>query len=806
MVEEFTDMLETTLSSKEVGDNAISAKANMDRASKGNNVEYILDGAPKPQKKDMQPYTIYVYKDAEGEIYVDSKNSKGPENLKVALNTKKDLEAIKQDANERLARDPKTEGLKGEELKKHISKEISKHVDAAELAAKNRIDNIKKRLSDINHAEGHPLGSKETDLADIRAITAVAIDKKLVTRTYRQAREEMLEGATRGAVALANKIAKNTPDIVKSGVRETAALVSIPINTGIAIALGGEKTIALDKNTIVGGFVSGLTNKTKAGWDAAKESKTAAIRIPVKLMDTAANAVHTVTNSKQLGRTIGVVAAAAVVSIPGIGWVAGGVMAAQTIAGARSELEREGIDIKKRQLTDLVAASHQKQEILKSIDNPKGVDLHAVLQLSNSALRETPKPTSMYYRAAGTSMSAELKTIASVSTNAISMGIDAATGNAPALALKTSVAVSGAVSGFSAQVNEDEAKRQLNAEIKKLEAIAPEAKDNKGLAQRSKEALIEVKALELAANSPGFKDALDKGESKKIGEVFESIKLRAAKECEKEWQIEADAKSRSAKDPKFREAVEEARGKGPHSHEVMELKEKFEVHQKAAETAYENEKKGRIEREANRTAAKDPEYKELVKNAKGKGEKSPEVQARESKLADHRIIATSREATAVTRPKTWLSAITKPSNIYHNKSGIITNTLASISRSTNKELFAERTQYADVAVKNSLAKNAEYMAKHDIVDKQSFGGESRVAERKEAHAKEQAHAHTQAQAKAQQAPALSTPPEKTKTISEHISNFAMRMQDKFTAVMGASKGAYTSVPSTKVRDKGIGGR
>ncbi len=301
MVVDVAGVLETISSTGDLRDDNATKKIRMDKATKGNNVEYILDGAKVPLKKEMQPHTVYVYKDAEGDIYLTSKKNKTPEKLGKDSNSK----AIEKDAQERF----NTQGKHS----KTPNSNIEEHRKAATEAANNRIDAIKNRLSDINHAEQNPLGTKERDLADLRAITAAAVEKGLIAQTYRQSRAAMIEGVASGAVKIANAVAKGTPEPVKRSIRETAALVSVPVNMAIGVVFGGEKAPGFDKATTIGSAADKVANRAQATWEAMKTSEFTALRQPVKALDIAANAVHTAVNSKALGRTVGVVIAAATV-------------------------------------------------------------------------------------------------------------------------------------------------------------------------------------------------------------------------------------------------------------------------------------------------------------------------------------------------------------------------------------------------------------------------------------------------------------------------------------------------------------
>ncbi|MEK6733696.1 MAG: hypothetical protein AABY27_01140 [Pseudomonadota bacterium] len=541
------DAIEKILAMGEISE-GMEAKVEVSRISRGNNLCILLEGEPFPSKQEMEPYTLYVYKDENGKLFVDTKeNNDLPKEINIFLDT-------------------------------------------------DTINRIKTRMGNLAHAEHEPLGSKQEDVRDIETIFIAAEKNNLVKRTYRQAaidNTKYISDNISNFASTADKALFGAPSIFFKQI--AIPTVVFGANLVITAAFGSKRNIPFPKDSYLGKYINSageLINKT---WKQVKDNKY--IGLPFQAVDGLFSGIHGVTNSRAFSRFIGFAAILAGVGAATIATggtilaVGAAAMTGLTISGTIAEVRRMRLESKHRHLNDLIAHSHVKQQVLSKLQqkNPKAIDLEKILNLSNSNLRTTAKPKNINYKVTETGLGAERQAISHALAQGAALAADAVSGNMIGLATKAVTTTSDSVSSAINKIKEDDIRHSIRQSINRLEEIAPDG-SNKDLKANARRAIIEAKALEIAHNDAPFMEALGIGDEVKLQEHFERCKKQAEQEWGKEAQIEVRANQKAKNDKEFVEIFEKARNKPENSPEVQELKEKMEQYKKEAKREIEAEK------------------------------------------------------------------------------------------------------------------------------------------------------------------------------------------------------------------------
>ena len=395
-----------------------------------------------------------------------------------------------------------------------------------------------KRVKSSLDNRANPKSPSGEDLKEIFSKSTSVISKT--------SRQTILDGAEKVASTLAKPF-KNPV------VREVSALVFTAANMVITPISGSEKSIPLFKDTMVRKTTGAAVAKMGQAWEWMKK------KAPVlENVDKAIEAKNKLVNSKAMGQSMsigfGVTAALAVgagaafsapVSIPLMAVSAAGVIG----AGVRAEKRREDHATHKTHLEDLVRSTGQKQHSIEKMKqhNP---EVSKMLGLSEDKLRDLPKEKVSVFRAAHAYAGKEVgKTLISNAALIAVKSIEAAT-NPLGVGLQGAALAIGSASSVATKLNEHDAKQVLKKEIDLLEKMAPQdaSKDKYELARKAKNASIEAAAMSKANEDPKFKQALEAAKGKEMSSI-EVTKVRAQFAAFKEEatkKFEADPKNKEA--------------------------------------------------------------------------------------------------------------------------------------------------------------------------------------------------------------------------------------------------------------------
>lgn len=314
-------------------------------------------------------------------------------------------------------------------------------------------------------------------------------------------------------------------------VREASALAVTAANIVITPIAGSEKSIPLFKDTMVRKATGNAVAKMGQAWEWMKKKAPA-----LENVDKAIEAKNKLVNSKATSHAVsigfGVTAALAIgagaafsapVSIPLMAVSAAGVIG----AGVRAEKRREDHATHKTHLEDLVKSTGQKQHSIEQMKEHNH-EVSKVLGLSEDKLRDLPKEKVSVFRATHSYAGKEIgKTLFSNAALIAVKSIEAVS-NPLSVGLQGAALAVGSASSVSTRLNEHDAKQILKKEIDLLEKIAPKdaAKDKYELARKAKEASIEAAALEKAKDDPKFKQALESAKGKEMNSI-EVTKVRS---------------------------------------------------------------------------------------------------------------------------------------------------------------------------------------------------------------------------------------------------------------------------------------
>ncbi len=435
------------------------------KGSKGNNICFVHNKDKLPLANEMEPNTLYVYK--EGDDIRVSGQKRG-----LTSYTKKDI----------------------------ILKFDSSNIEEIES---------KKRLNSLLE---NPSLMKSPELGDIKLL--INKSKEVVSRTYRQAAIDSVTSIG-SALIKAKENLEKIPVLGRVGKETMAAAVTV-VNISITAAFGSEKNIPFYKDTLVRKAASKFSNATGLLWKKAKQN------IPVlEYVDQVIEIKNKVTNSKFVGQALsvgfGVAAALAVgtgvafsapISIPLIAASSAGIVA----TGALADQRRKKAKTEKARLEDLIVGISNKQEALEKLKQ-NNKDITKILGIKEEKLREIPKPETTMLRVVETYPVKKIAELGVSNAALIAVKSMEAASNPMGVGLQAGAFAISSASGIANMVTEANAKHILKKQIEALEKVAPEGaiEHKHQLAQNAYKTLIESKALDLLAqdkeiNKPGVSE------------------------------------------------------------------------------------------------------------------------------------------------------------------------------------------------------------------------------------------------------------------------------------------------------------
>ena len=485
-----------------LGEYGEASNINFRRATEGNNLCLVTDIADLPSEEKMEPYTLYLYKNQDGQLVASSK------------------------------------------------KKSNFIIDDASLP-EGMVESIKKSVADI---------SKPPSPEDTKALFKYLLSQKVITKTFR---ETMLEiGGESGAIlatlvniplavtlgshytiplfkdtrvrknvdtlasyrlSKAGRIIKGWNFLTNSITREiTGPILTTALNIPITIIAGRKKTLPYFKDSFL---LSKILKPTIEILDNMW-GYTKSIMPFLGYIDKVIEYKNQLINSKFTAHVISIsfgtlaalglgagIAFSAPVSIPLIAISAAGVI----IVGAKAEKRRMHYGLYKRYLEDLVFYSAKKQRVLELL-RQETPDISKIIGISDSKLKEIPKPKTAMYRTIHSY--AERKAGLSVIESSPLLLVKSieATVNPIGIALEGAATGIRVISSAGERINESYAKYQLKSEIEVLKKIAPVGtidEDKVQLANQARNARIESDALDmflggLKSNKMDLKEFFDK--------------------------------------------------------------------------------------------------------------------------------------------------------------------------------------------------------------------------------------------------------------------------------------------------------